>query len=258
MKKLSVVSSAVIALLFSFNVSAQDMPSGVLVNTISCNLNEGVTMQQVVEWARSQPRTGPQPGAEFYREAVVNGNFLQNYDFRIATYFQSFSHIIDVVSANNTAPANRVQSTVRASDLYTCNPATQATSINRTVNPENDGFTGDATVMHSRFCMLSEGETIADAWDFAVAVNENYSDAGNSSLMQMYNRIVGPIPGNVAANAGRAVTIAVVPSTPVSWGERQDMPMSGFRPLRGVDTPFDYCNFPAVWVTHAVWRAPAQ
>lgn len=237
---------------------AQDMPQGLLVNRVNCSLNEGVTMPQVVQWARSQPRTGPQPGAEFYREAVVNGNLRQNYDFVIATYFQSFSHILEVNLANLAAPANRVQPTVRAQDLYTCNPATQSTTVSRTVNPDNDGFTGDATVMHSRFCLLAEGETIEDAWDFATAVNENYSDAGDSSLMQLNTRMVGPIPGENMSRAGRGVSIAVVPSTPQAWAQRMDMPQTGFQPLRGVSSPFENCNYPAVWITHAVWRAPAQ
>jgi len=247
-----------LSIVFCYSANAQDMPVGQLVSTVDCKLNDGVTMAQSVEWARNRPRTGPQPGFEFYRQARINGNFLQNYDFRIAQYFQSFSHMVEVVGSNNNAAANRLQPTVRASDLYTCNPATQSVSINRTANPNNDGFTGDVTVMHTRLCILAEDETLQDAWEFVVGVNRNYSDAGNSSLMQLYNRVLGPLPGANAPNAGRGVVIAAVPSTPQAWGARMDMPMDGFQALRGVSSPFEYCNYPAVWITNATYRAPAQ
>lgn len=246
--KAGVFLSLVFSLVFLQSASAQDVPTGLLVNQVSCKLNDGVTMQQAAEWARAQPRTGPQPGAQFFREAVVNGNFLQNYDFRIATYFQSFSHIVEVALAGNN--------NVGDSPMFTCDPATQATVANRAVSQDNDGFNGAATVMHTRFCMLSEGETLEDAWDFVVAVNENFSDAGNNSLMQLSNRVVGPIPGSNMQNAGRGVVISAVPSTPQAWGERMDMARNGFQALRGVNSPFDNCNFPAVWVSHAIWRAP--
>ncbi len=242
-------SALIFSVLLFSNAQAQDVPTDSLINQISCKLNDGVTIQQAVEWARSRPRNGPQPGAEFYRQAVVNGNFLQNYDFRIATYFQNFTHIVEVALANPAVTSNH---------LFTCDVASQSTLANRAVSQDNDGFTGDATVMHTRFCMLAEGETMEDAWDFAVAVNENFSDAGNNSLMQLSNRIVGPIPGANMENVGRGVVISAVPDTPQSWAARMDMTRNGFQPLRGVSTPFESCNFPAVWVTHAVWRAPAQ
>lgn len=242
--------SALIFSVFLFsNAQAQDVPTGALVNGISCKLNHGVTIQEAVAWARAQDRSGPQPGAEFYRQAVVNGNFLDEYDFRIVTYYQSFSHIVEVALANPPAGPNH---------LFTCDNSTQSTVANRQVNENSDAFTGDATVMHTRFCILEEGETLEDAWDFVVAVNENFTDAGDNAIMQLSNRVVGPIPGANMDNVGRGVVITAVPSTPQGWAERMDMSRNGFQPLRGVSTPFESCNYPAVWVTHAVWRAPAQ
>lgn len=248
----------ILPLVFCYSANAQDMPVGQLVTTIDCKLNDGVTIGQAVEWARNQPRTGPQPGVEFYREAVINGNFLQNYDFRIAQYFQNFSHLVEVASSVASAPANRVQPTVRDSDLYTCDLASQRVMNNRAVNPDGDGFAGQVTVMHTRLCILEEDKSLEDAWEFVVAVNENYSAEGNASLMQLYNRELGPLPGSNAQNAGRGVIIAAVPATPQSWGERMDMSRSGFQPLRGVTPPFEYCNYPAVWLTHSTWRTGAQ
>lgn len=246
MKKVSIVFSLSFAALFSMNASAQDMPVGALVSTINCKLNHGVTIAQAVDWARSRDRSGAQPGAEFYREAVVNGNFLENYDFRIATYFGSFNQIV-AAAQNNAPPPNH---------LYTCNQASQSVATNRTVSQENDGFTGDTTVMHTRFCLLSEGETLEDAWDFVTAVNENFNDAGDSSLMQMYSREVGPVPN--MDNVGRGVVIASVPATPQSWADRMDLSRNGFQALRGVSSPFDSCNYPAVWLTHATHRSAPQ
>lgn len=255
MKKLALLISFSFAFLLSGNSAAQDMPPGAVVTHLSCSLNDGVTMPQVVEWARALPRNGPQPLAEFYRESAVNGNLLQNYDFVIATYYQSFSHLVEVVGANNNAPANRVQPLVRATDLYTCNPATNNVVANRTVNADNDGFTAPLTVMHTRFCRLAEGNTLQDAWEFAGAVADNYSDGGSNAIMILWNRILGPIPMNALENAGSGVTIAAVPATPQDWGARMDMPRNGFRPLAGVTSPFSSCNYPAVWLTHQVYNS---
>ncbi|MEQ8954930.1 MAG: hypothetical protein RL120_12425, partial [Gammaproteobacteria bacterium] len=257
MKKLIMILSINAALLLGGNAAAQDMPAGALVNHVSCSLHDGVTMPQVVAWARSIPRNGPQPLAEFYREAAVNPNFMQNYDFLIATYYQSYSHIVEVVGSQNNAPANRLQSAVRAQDLYTCNPASNVLIANRTVSPENDGFTGDTTVMHTRFCRLAEGNDIEDAWAFVTRIEQNYKDAGNSSLMQLWSRELGPIPIDAMENTGSGVTITVVPATPQDWGTRWDLGRNGFDPLARTNNPFMACNYPAVWLTHAVYRSPA-
>jgi len=253
MKKLSVVLSLGFALVWGNTVLAQNMPAGVLVSTVDCKLNAGITMPQAVAWARNQPRNGPQPGLEFYRFAQVNAGFLENYDFRIAQYFQGFDHMVQVVSSTAGMPANRVQPAVRATDLYTCDPATRSVATNRTVNTDNDGFTGQVTLMHTRFCVLEEGETLADAWNFVRAVNANYREAGNNSLMQLYNREIGPV-GNMQI-AGRGVVIAAVPATVQDWGQRMDMGRDGFRALEGVTSPFAACNYPAVWLTHATYRS---
>lgn len=258
MKKLTLLIPFAFAMLFSNTAAAQDMPPGALVAHLNCSLNDGVTMPQVVAWARNLPRNGPQPVAEFYRESALNGNFLQNYDFQIATYYQSYSHLVEVVGANITAPANRVQPSIRAEDLYTCNPASNAMVNNRTVNADNDGFTGEATVMHTRFCRLADGNTLADAWEFATDVADNFRRAGNTSIMQLWNRALGPIPMSALQNAGSGVTIAVVPATPQDWGTRWDMGRGGFEALAGVTSPFSSCNYPAVWVTNSVYSSQQQ
>lgn len=261
MKKLILLMPIAIAMLFSNVAIAQDMPAGAVVTQINCKLNDGVTMPQVVAWARSQPRNGPQPNAEYYREAVVNPNFLQNYNFQIATYYGSHSQVVEVALANASAPANRVQSAVRATDLYTCDPASNVVVTNRTVNQENDGFSGDATVMHTRFCRLDDGKTLADAWKFISTVAENYQRAGSSSIIQLWTRELGPVPMEALENAGSGVTIAAVPATPQDWGTRWDMGRdgSGFNATARTTQPFSNCNIPAVWVTNAVYRsAPPQ
>jgi hypothetical protein len=231
------------------------MPPGQLVETIDCSLNEGTSMAEAIDWARNAPRTGGQPNLQFYREAIYNNPYRENYDFRIASYYQSYSERVASYATNQALPANRVRPGVRRQDLFTCDNATLRVSLNRTVNQENDGFTGDITLMTSRFCMLNEGATVADAYTFAQEVAENYRDAGDNSLMQLYTRSLSP----VANRTGTAVVITAVPSTPENMGTRLDLPRGGFNALAGVDSPLT-CNYPAMWITNAVYRAqpPAQ
>ncbi len=256
MKKLALLFSFSFAFLLSGKAAAQDMPAGALVGLVNCSLNDGVTMAEAVAWARNQPRDGPQPVAEFYREAAAVGGFHDNYDFVIASYFNSYADIVAFNVALATSPPSSVPPSVRASDLYSCDQSTSRLVTSRQVDPNADPFNGDITIMVTRFCLLAEGNTLADAFDFVSGVSENFGDAGSNSLMQIWNRTYGPISGDLS-NVGRGVVIATVPANFADWAARGDMGRDGFQALQGLDNPLEVCNFPAIWLTNAVYRAPA-
>ena len=154
------------------------------------------------------------------------------------------------IGANQAMPANRIRSGVRAQDLYTCDGATQRTSIVRVVNPGNDGFSGDQTLMTMRFCRLNEGATLDDAYAFAQGVAANYQSHGDNSLSQIYTRSLGPV-GNTTA--GRALVFASVPATWASFGAKMDIGTAN-NVLEGLTLPVS-CDYPAMWITNAVHRA---
>ncbi len=248
----TVVGSTAVALLLSVSAYGQEMPAGVPVQTTSCSLNEGTSMAEAVEWARSVPRDENSPNFIFFRQAIFNGNFRASNDFTIASYYPSYAEMVRRVGANIARPDNRVRPGTRASDLFTCDGSTTTVALNRFVNPdENDGFTGDATLMTTRFCRLNDGATAADAYAFAQGVASNFRAACDNSLMQMYTRALGPVGNTVA---GRGLVIATVPATPAAFGARMDLAREGLNALEGLTLPMA-CDYPALWVTNAVHRA---
>ena len=53
--------------LFAASVQGQETPPGPLVSLINCSLNEGTSMAEAVQWARSAPRDATAPNAIFFR-----------------------------------------------------------------------------------------------------------------------------------------------------------------------------------------------
>ena len=246
----TIVGSIAVALLLSFSAYGQEMPAGALVRTISCSLNEGTSMADAVEWARGVPRDESSPNFIFFRQAIFNGNFRASNDFTIASYYPSYTEMVRRVGANNARPDNRVRPGTRASDLFTCDGSTMAVALNRFVNPDNnDGFTGDATLMTTRFCRLNDGATAADAYAFAQGVARNFRAAGDSSLMQMYTRALGPV-GNTAP---RGLVLAAVPATAAGLAARMDLAREGLNVLEGLTLPMS-CDYPAMWRTNEMQR----
>jgi len=120
------------------------------------------------------------------------------------------------------------------------------------VNPgNNDGFTGDGTLMTTRFCRLNDDKTMADAYAFAQGVASNFANAGDNSLYQMYTLELGPIGDTVA---GRGMVVATVPATPEAFAERMDLRRDGLDPLEGLRPLPVSCDAPSMWFTHAIHR----
>lgn len=250
-KTLTLVSSTALVFLFSFSAYGQDMPAGNLLRLVNCSLNDGTRMAEAVQWARSAPRDETAANLIFFRQAIYTGSFRDSSDFTIASYYPSYAELVSRVGARGARPRTRVRPVTRASDLFTCDPSTARLNRSRFVNPGNDGFSGEGTLMTTRLCRLNDGAAVADAYAFAQGVARNFEAAGDNSLMQLVTRELGPVGERVA---GRGVQIATVPATPESFAARNDLVGEGLNPLEGLTLPMS-CDYPASWFTHAVYRA---
>jgi len=251
MKRLTIFSCSYLCLctILSFPVFAQDMPPGVVVRTLNCALNPGVSMAEVVAWGRSLPRNENSPNQVFFRQAIHhNPDFSANYDFQIAWYHGSWTNYISNMEGSRMNPLVQRQQT-RPQDLMTCSP-NDAVSIYRQV-PDGDAFTGSETLMMTRFCRLEEGRNLADAYAFAAGVAANFRRAGNTALVQMSSRSIGPVENRT----GNAVNLMEVAATPENMAQRLELVRNGMQPTQGLDAPFSMCNFPALWRTYAIWRS---
>lgn len=250
MNKLTVLGAFGFSLLLSSTAQGQDLPGGNIVQSIDCSLNEGVTMTEVVRWGRSVPRDENSPGQIYFREAIYAGNYRGSNDFRIASYYPNYAEMVKRIAAMRARPAVIERTGIRAQDLYTCDGSTLVTSRVRAVNPDSDGFSGEQTLMTTRFCRLNEGSNVADAYAFAQGVAGNYRSLGDNTLMQVYTRSLGPVGNTVA---GRGVVIASVPATWTSFGARMDIAGQN-NVFEGLDSPM-VCDYPAMWITNAIHRA---
>jgi hypothetical protein len=251
MKRLTTIGITFFSLLTCFSAQGQNLPPGAINQIISCSLNEGTTMAEAVAFARNNPRDDNAPNQVYFRQAIFAPGFKENYDFTIVSYYPSFSEMNTRITARNARPDIRARSGRRGSDFFTCDSATQRVLLNRTINPDNDGFSGDQTLMSVRFCQLNEGETAADAFTFGQGVARNFRAAGDNSMMQLYTILLGPVGEAVA---GRGLAIATVAATSSSYAARIDLPNGGFSPTEGLTLPMA-CDYPAMWRTNTIYRA---
>jgi len=248
MKRLTMISSFCLGIIFSLPTLAQDVPPGVVVRTLNCALNPGVSMAEVVAWGRSLPRNENSPNQVFFRQALHhNSNYTADYDFQIAWYHGSWVNYISNMEGSRMNPLVQRQQT-RPQDLMTCNTS-DAVSIYRQI-PDGDAFTGNETLMMTRFCRLEEGKSLADAYAYTAGIAGSFRRAGNNALMQTVSRAIGPVQNRT----GNAVAIMEVAATPENMAQRLELVRTGLRPGQGLESPFSTCNFPAMWRTYAIWR----
>jgi hypothetical protein len=251
-KVILLIAPTMVTLFFTVAAHGQEIPSGPLVRITNCSLNEGVTMAEAVAFARSQTWDETSPGAVFFRQSVYGGSYRENYDFTIASYFPSYGEMIRRFNAANARPNTRMRTFRRGSDLFTCDQSTRRLTQSHPVNQgNNDGFTGDGTLMTTRFCRVNDGKTIADAYAFAQGVASNFANAGDNSLYSMYRLEAGPIGDTLT---GRGLVLATVPATQEAFAERMDLRRDGFDPLEGLRPLPVSCDAPAMWFTHAIHR----
>ena len=250
-KIILLIAPVIVAFFFTVTAHGQEIPAGALVRIIDCSLQDGVTMADAVEQARSYSWDETSPNAVFFRQSVYGGSYRENYDFRIASYFPSYSEMISRYSAEKAR-----QRRTKSAGFYTCDPATRRLTQAHPVNPgNNDGFTGDATLMATRFCRLNDGKTIADAYAFAQGVASNFANAGDNSLYQMYTLEQGATGELIGeGGSGRGLVLATVPATPEAFGERMDLSRDGFQPVENLRPLPVSCDAPSMWFTSAIHR----
>lgn len=245
MKKVLALTATLLGLTFSVSSFSQEIAPGAVVRTMNCSLADGASMQEAVEWGRSLQRGENAADSVYYREAVHHSsNFRESYDFQIAWYYNSFTDYFTKMEASRGS--NNVRS---SAGLMTCNPGSEGVAVSRTV-PDTDAYDADQGYMLTRFCRLNEDSTADDAFSYVSGVAGNYRSAGSNSLIWVNTRSIGPVT-NLTANG--AVLIGEVASSPEELGARMDLGREGANIFANLgDNPFEQCNFPSLWRTHAV------
>ena len=98
MKKMKRISLIYIFFTFCFGsvmAQAQDMAEPGLLATLACKLNEGRTVQEVIQWGRSND--GPAGAQQIHIRVPVSrfAGFQNLWDFQFAMYFRVEYRTID-------------------------------------------------------------------------------------------------------------------------------------------------------------------
>ena len=127
-----------------------------------------------------------------------------------------------------------------------------APSVIRTININPNNSDWDETAMTTRRCSLSGDSSMRSAYSRFKTGTENFSAAGNDSLLQMSLPLMG---GNLDPDFD--FILATVGSTRQETTERIDMFRDGFRPLRNTpsDSSFFSCGRYSMWGTSRVHTA---
>ena len=225
-------------------VQAQDMemPAGAVVRIIDCTItSDRFTFDELVERARQLNFDENAPNAVFFRRPIyTSGEYIENNDLQIAAYYSSVTEMVDRRVASGDDSYGRLP--------IACGAPYVIRTIN--INPNNSDW--DQTAMTTRFCSLSSGSSIRSAYSRFKTGTNNFSDAGNDSLLQMSLPLIG---GNL--NPDFDFVLATVGSTRQETTERIDMFREGFRPLQSSpsSSPFFACGRYSMWATNRIYTA---
>ena len=226
----------------STNAQEIEMPPGAVVRVIDCTItSDRFTFDELVARARQLDFDENAPNAIFFRRPIyTSGQYFENNDLQIAAYYSSVTEMVD----------RRVAS---GDDSYGRLPiACGAPRVIRTINVNPNNSEWDQTAMTTRFCSLSSDSSLRSAYSRFKTGTENFSNAGNDSLLQMSVPLMG---GNLNPNFD--FVLATVGSTLQETTERIDMFREGFRPLQSSpsSSPFFSCGRYSMWATNRIYSA---
>ena len=226
----------------STNAQEIEMPPGAVVRVIDCTItSDRFTFDELVARARQLDFDENAPNAIFFRRPIyTSGEYFENNDLQIAAYYSSVTEMVD----------RRVAS---GDDSYGRLPiACGAPRVIRTINVNPNNSEWDQTAMTTRFCSLSSDSSLRSAYSRFKTGTENFSNAGNDSLLQMSVPLMG---GNLNPNFD--FVLATVGSTLQETTERIDMFREGFRPLQSSpsSSPFFSCGRYSMWATNRIYSA---
>ena len=226
----------------STNAQEIEMPPGAVVRVIDCTItSDRFTFDELVARARQLDFDENAPNAIFFRRPIyTSGEYFENNDLQIAAYYSSVTEMVD----------RRVAS---GDDSYGRLPiACGAPRVIRTINVNPNNSEWDQTAMTTRFCSLSSDSSLRSAYSRFKTGTQNFSNAGNDSLLQMSVPLMG---GNLNPNFD--FVLATVGSTLQETTERIDMFREGFRPLQSSpsSSPFFSCGRYSMWATNRIYSA---
>ena len=237
MKKIGLFITQLV--LFSFYAAlgqAQEVNPSSVVRISNCTIDDGFTLQEVVDRARGLSVDDNAPDGIYFRQPIyTSAEYQENWDFQLALYYPSYVEMANRRIASGNTAIGRLP--------ITCG---NASTINTYVAHQGEPFP-EQTGMLTRFCQLTGG-SLNSAFNRIGTISQNYADAGNNLSVQMNVRGLG---GQL--ESPNDFSIAVVGSSVEAVRERLDMRRNGFRAELGNSSSSGAsCGRWSLWVTNRI------
>ena len=211
-----------------------------------CMLNQGHTLAEALEVARAGNFDGENsPNLIFYRWPIAGNNVPANGFIR-TVYWDNLAHWARSSGATGGAP----------DDAVSCDNANRTFFVNRNVGQGRpyDGGRAEQSLSAAVSCNIKQGRTIAEVYEGLVGLNAPFQAQGDTTLMQVSHRFLGPRDN---AGLGAAVIIRFIGESAESLAARLDnTPKNTGTPP---DAPVENCSDLSLWNSHVVhWGLPLQ
>ena len=221
---------------------AQDDNIADIARVSNCTIDDGFTFNDVVERAKSFPRSENAPDRVFFRRPIyTSAQYQESWDFQLVMFYPGFTEMAN----RRIAQGNRGRGGLPIS----CSAAQVLRNFTaHRVSPE--AFTNPSTAMTTSFCQLTDG-SLRGAFNRIRTVSQNYADAGIEALVSMY---VPGLGGPLNRNAD--FLLAVVGTSREELTESLDLRLNGFRPELGNNSTAGFvCDRPSLWETTTILLA---
>ena len=212
----------------------------------NCSINEGHTLAEVLEVARSASYEGEDaPNLVFYRQPIAVPNAPANALLR-SIYWTDMAHWARGVGRLG----NPSGAAAHLNELLTCNNTNRTFLQNRNVG-QGDAYAGgenNQTLMASLSCEIKQGRNIAEVYTGLMEINAPFAAQGDTTLMQLSHLLLGPREGS---GLGAAIFVRFVGEDAAGLAARLD---AGGPRATGTpdDAPVENCSDLTLWSSHVI------
>jgi len=217
-------------------VVAQELPApnSIYVST-QCYINDGYSMQDVVEQFRESNMAGPQ--RVFVRQPISSLNATENQFIRIVVWEDMEAWATNVSIGSPT-------------ETHSCNNAQRRFYTNRRVGANDSAYEDGVSLVTTMRCELKKGTTISDTYSNLNKIQLAKEGAGDTTILQFSHLLLGPNPDGELRSS---IIIRRVGDTEAGLARSLDMTWENNVSIgTPVNAPAESCGNPTLWRSYLV------
>lgn len=217
-------------------VVAQELPApnSIYVST-QCYINDGYSMQDVVEQFRESNMAGPR--RVFVRQPISSLNATENQFIRIVVWEDMEAWATNVSIGSPT-------------ETHSCNNAQRRFYTNRRVGANDSAYEDGVSLVTTMRCELKKGTTISDTYSNLNKIQLAKEGAGDTTILQFSHLLLGPNPDGELRSS---IIIRRVGDTEAGLARSLDMTWENNLSIgTPVNAPAESCENPTLWRSYLV------